>query len=538
MIRYRNLKRYREIAQVLFKYGFGYVVERVGLSQLFRGKREFVAYPRLSGPERVRKMLEELGPTFVKLGQILSVRPDLIPLEYALEFRKLQDKVSPLPFEHLKVEAERELKRPLEEIFEWVDPSPIASASIAQVHKAKLKEKDNLVVLKIQRPNIRRIIETDLDIMYHLATLVKKHLSEELAFDPEEVVDEFAKAIRKELDFDNERRNIRRFARFYGDEPYLLIPNVYDELSTSKLLVMDYIDGVKPESREALLQHGLDPDEVVRRGALLIFRQIFVVGFFHSDPHPGNILVLKDGRLAFLDFGQMGRIHEELAERLYEVLSAFLRKDTDAIIDVLIEIGVMRGVPSSGLKTALRDFIEDYYDLPLGEIRIGELIDEMNEIALRYGLRLPKELVLLSKAITTLEGLGANLSPNFNFLDAVRGELIDVYRRRYSPLRISSFWKHGLREFDRALLKVPHALNSLLKVLESGKIAVKLESEGRDEIAEGLKTLSRSVLLGFLFLGLVYLLPRLSSADLKDIGVLILFSFIGFILGLIVKRGG
>ncbi|MCS7232858.1 MAG: AarF/ABC1/UbiB kinase family protein [Synergistetes bacterium] len=538
MLKYRNLKRYREIAQVLFKYGFGYVVERVGLSRFFRGKREFVAYPRLSGPERIRKMLEELGPTFVKLGQVLSVRPDLIPFEYVLEFRKLQDHVSPLPFEVIKEEIERELKRPIDELFEWIDPVPIASASIAQVHKGKIRDTDKFVVLKVQRPGIERIVESDLDIMYHFASLIKRHFSEELTFDPEEVADEFANAIRKELDFDNEKRNIKRFARFYGDDPYLVVPNVYEELSTSKLLVIDYIDGIKPESREVLIKHGIDPDEVVRRGAHLVFRQIFVVGFFHSDPHPGNILVLKDGRLAFLDFGQMGRVHEDLVSSLCDVLSAFLRKDTAGIIDILIEMGVMKAIPPTGLRTALRDFIEDYYDIPLGEIKLGKLIDEMNEISLKYGLRLPKELVLLSKAIATLEGMGANLSPSFNFLDAVKGEVFELYKRRYSSFRVSSLWKHGLRELDKVFLKFPYALSSLLKVLEGGKITVKLESDGRDEIAEGLKTLSRSVLLGFLFLGFIYLLPRISRSDLKSWAVLFLFSLAGFILGLIVKRGG
>jgi len=538
MLNYRDLKRYREIVQVLFKYGFGYVVERVGLSHLFRGRREFVGYPRLSGPERIRKMLEELGPTFIKLGQILSVRPDLIPLEYALEFRKLQDRVSPLSFDQVKEEIERELKSPIEEVFDWVDPTPIASASIAQVHRASLKGGKSLVVLKVQRPNIRKVIESDLDIMFHFATLVKRHFSEELAFDPEEVIDEFSKAIRKELDFDNERRNIRRFARFYGNEPDLVVPKVYDELSTDRLLVMDYIDGVKPESRIILLEHGLDPDEVVRKGAILVFRQIFVVGFFHSDPHPGNILVLKDGRLAFIDFGQMGRIHEELVGSLYDMLSAFLRKDTDSIINILIEMGALSGVPAPGLKTALRDFIEDYYDIPLGEIKLGRLFDEMSEIALRYGLKLPKELVLLSKAITTLEGMGAELSPQFNFLDAVKGEIIELYKKRYESISLSSLWKQGLRELDRAFLKLPHSLNSLLKLLESGKITLRLEAEGRDEIAQGLKSLSRSVLLGFIFLGLTLLSPRLLSGDLKDLGILLLFSLAGFILGLLVKRGG
>jgi len=536
MIRYRNLKRYREIAQVLFKYGFGYVVERIGLSRIFRGKREFIAYPRLSGPERVRKMLEELGPTFVKLGQVLSVRPDLIPLDYTLELRKLQDAVSPLPFDLVKAEMERELGRPVEELFDYIDPTPIASASIAQVHKGRLKESKTLVAIKVQRPGISRVIESDLDIMYHLAGLIKRHLSDELTFDPEEIVDEFAKAIRKELDFENELRNIRRFARLYSSDPYLVVPRAYEELSSDRLLVMDYIEGVKPESREALIERGLDPDEVIRRGAILIFKQIFIVGFFHADPHPGNILILDDGRIAFLDFGQMGRIHEELVDRLLDLLSAFLRKDTESMIDTLTEIGVMRFAPPNGLKTALKDFIEDYYDIPLGEIKLGRLIDDLNDISLKYGLRLPKELVLLSKALTTLEGLGANISPGFNFLDAVRGEVLELYSRRYSSKRLSSLWKQGLRELDKLALRLPYALSSALKMLESGKIVLKLEPSGRDEIAEGLRALSRSILLGFTFLGLVYILSKVPGANFKDIGILLLFSLAGFLLGLIVKR--
>lgn len=538
MIKYRNLKRYREIVQVLFKYGFGYVVERVGLSRLFKGKREFIAYPRLSGPERVRKILEELGPTFVKLGQILSVRPDLIPLEYAMEFRKLQDNVSPLPFELIRREIESELKRPLEDIFEEIDPTPIASASIAQVHKGRLKNGGNLVVLKVQRPGIRKTIEADLDILYHLAGLIKKHFAEELTYDPEEVVDEFAHAIRRELDFENEKRNIKRFGRFYGDEPYLVVLKAYDEYSTGKLLVMDYVEGIKPESRETLLSYGLDPDEIARRGAVLVFKQVFLVGFFHADPHPGNIRVLKDGRIAFLDFGQMGRISEELADRLCDLLGAFIRKDAGTMIDILIEMGVMESVPPSGFRTELRDFIEDYYEVPLGEIKLGEFIDELTELSLKYNLRLPRELVLLSKALATIEGVGAQLSPGFNFLETAKEYMAELFRRRYSASKFSAIWRHGLRELDRAFLKFPYALNSILRILESGKITVKVESTSRDEVAESLKGLTKGIILASLFLGFAYLLPRLSTLRLKDIAFLAFFSFAGFLAGLIIKRGG
>ncbi len=538
MIKYRNLKRYREIVHVLFKYGFGYVVERTGLSRLFRGEREFIAYPRLSGPERVRKMLEELGPTFVKLGQVLSVRPDLIPLEYAIEFRKLQDNVSPLPFDVIKSEIEKELKRPVEDIFEDIDPNPIASASIAQVHKGRLRNGGNLVVLKVQRPNIRKTIEADLDILYHLAGLIKKHFAEELTYDPEEVVDEFAYAIRKELDFENEKRNIKRFARFYENEPYLVVLRAYDEYSTGKLLVMDYVEGVKPESREALLKQGLDPDDVARKGALLVFKQVFLVGFFHADPHPGNICILKDGRIAFLDFGQVGRISDELASKLGDLLVAFVRKDADAMIDILIEIGVMESIPSSGFRTELRDFIEDYYEIPLGEIKLGEFIDELASLSLKYNLRLPRELVLLSKALATIEGVGAQISPEFNFLDVVKEHMAELFKKRYSRGKFSAMWRHGLRELDRAFLRFPYALSSILRILESGKITVKVESAGRDEIAESLKGLTKGVILASLFLGFAYLLPRLSATGLKDIAILIFFSFAGFLAGLIIKRGG
>ncbi len=538
MIKYRNLKRYREIVHVLFKYGFGYVVERTGLSRLFRGEREFIAYPRLSGPERVRKMLEELGPTFVKLGQVLSVRPDLIPLEYAIEFRKLQDNVSPLPFDVIKSEIEKELKRPVEDIFEDIDPNPIASASIAQVHKGRLRNGGNLVVLKVQRPNIRKTIEADLDILYHLAGLIKKHFAEELTYDPEEVVDEFAYAIRKELDFENEKRNIKRFARFYENEPYLVVLKAYDEYSTGKLLVMDYVEGVKPESREALLKQGLDPDDVARKGALLVFKQVFLVGFFHADPHPGNICILKDGRIAFLDFGQVGRISDELASKLGDLLVAFVRKDADAMIDILIEIGVMESIPSSGFRTELRDFIEDYYEIPLGEIKLGEFIDELASLSLKYNLRLPRELVLLSKALATIEGVGAQISPEFNFLDVVKEHMAELFKKRYSRGKFSAMWRHGLRELDRAFLRFPYALSSILRILESGKITVKVESAGRDEIAESLKGLTKGVILASLFLGFAYLLPRLSATGLKDIAILIFFSFAGFLAGLIIKRGG
>ncbi|HLZ20464.1 MAG TPA: AarF/ABC1/UbiB kinase family protein, partial [Smithellaceae bacterium] len=417
---YRHIQRYRQILSVLFRHGFGDVVDTlkieqyldIGLNIISRKSRDNVE--ALSRADRIRMAIEELGPTFIKVGQILSTRPDLLPMDLVTELGKLQDSVPPFEFASVKNILEEELKVPLSEIFSEFDETPLASASIGQVHRASLVGGDDVVV-KIQRPGIRKTVEVDLEIMLHLATLMEKHFKDMEVHKPTQIVEEFARTLDKEMDYGMEAANLEQFAAQAGDDHCVYVPRVYREASTGKILTMEFIDGIKASQIGELEKEGLDRKEIARRGFDLILKQIFIHGFFHADPHPGNLFILPDNVICFLDFGMMGRIGRISREHFADLLMSIVSRDEEKAVHALLKLTVSDQESNrQSLERDMADLINSYAYRPLKEIDLEKFLQQMLDMMAKHRLTIPADLFLMIKSLSTVEGLGLSLDPEFD----------------------------------------------------------------------------------------------------------------------------
>ena len=431
---YRNIKRYRQILTILLRYGFDDVLGRlkiyyyIQLSKKIIPKFKAQELETITTPERLRLALEELGPTFVKLEQMLSARPDLVPESFINEFQKLQDEVPPFPAEQAGAGIEAQLGKPVGKLFSSFDEIPLAAASIAQVHRAVIENKKQVVV-KIQRPNIRSVIETNLNIIFDLAGLIERCIPESELYNPTAIAREFSKTIRRELDFVREGRNIDRFRRNFQDDDTVYVPNVYWEFTAEHILTMEYLDGIKISELDKLEKAGLDRKIIALNGAQAILKEVFEHGFFHADPHPGNILVLQNNVISLLDYGMMGSLDEELQEAFGNLLTAIVKKDVNKIIRAFTDIGLMENeLDVRGLKLDLTDFLDRYYQVSLYQLDIGKIINELTEIIRKYRIRPPADLTLMAKAMVTEEAVGRTLDPATSFYGKSNG-----YRRRSWP---------------------------------------------------------------------------------------------------------
>ena len=479
---YRHAKRYGEILNVLIKYGFGDLVDalnikqqiEIGIEKMTGKEPERIA--KLSRPERVRMTLEELGPTFVKLGQILSTRPDLIPLAYVQELSKLQDNVPPFPYDDVRAAVKAETGKFPEEIFRSFDQAPIAAASVGQVHKAILEDAEEVVAVKVQRPNIQQTIEVDLEIMLHLAYLMERHVTEMVVLHPTKVVNEFARSMEDELDYTVEASHIEHFARQFLDDETVYVPKVYRDLSTQRMLVMEFIDGTKASDFEHLKQQGYDLKEVASRGADSILKQICVCGFYHADPHPGNIFILPNNVVCFIDFGMMGRISQQQREDFTDFVELLINKDENKIVDALLKLTNFTEDPNrSELQRDLMEFIDRYAYLPLKKLEIAKMLQSVLEILTKQGMSLKPDLYLMVKALSIAEGLGRSLDPEFEIAAHAEPFLRKIKSTRYAPKRIASDLMDSGTELLRLLKEIPRELREVLKNAREGKLKIEIE---------------------------------------------------------------
>jgi len=494
---YRHINRYREIIAILVKYGFGELLAKLELQKhldfgkgfvLGKGAAEIAA---ASHWERVRMALEELGPTFVKFGQIMSTRPDMIPHELIPELEKLQDRVPPFSTEDAKQIIEEELGSPIGSIFKDFTDSPIAAASIAQVHKAVLPDGEEAAV-KVQRPGIDRIIEVDLEIMLHLASLIKKHFREELDWDPVEIVEEFTRVIRKEQDFRIEAAHIERFAENFQSDMTIHVPQVHRDFSSRKVLTMEFIGGIKVSeiTRAKEQEYGIDPKVVAARGADLVLKQIFEHGFFHADPHPGNINVLKDNVICFLDYGMMGTLSARHREDLADILLGIVNKDESKITKTILKISEYRQiVDNEKLESDIAELIELYAYRPLKELEIGRLLHRIARVVEEHRLEGPREFYLLAKALVTIESVGRELDPEFNAVKHAEPFAEKLIVERMSPRKlIEDFYLTALEA--RLLLRdLPSEARDIITLVKHGEAKIKFEHKGLDPM---LKTLDQT----------------------------------------------
>ena len=481
---YRHIQRYRQILTVLIKYGFGDLVNilkiehylEIGFQVVSRKRREKM--DKLSRAERVRMALEELGPTFIKMGQILSTRPDLLPVEFIRELPKLQDNVPPFLFTDVKKIIEKELKKPIEEIFSHFDEHPLAAASIGQVHHARTLDGEDVAV-KVQRPNIYKTIEVDLEIMLHLATLMERHLEGWEVHRPTKIVEEFARTLEKELDYSLEASYMERFAMQFVSEQTVYVPKVYRESSTSKVLTMEYIGGVKGSDIKLLEKDGLDRREIARRGFDLIMKQIVVHGFFHADPHPGNIFILPGNVICYLDFGMMGRIERQSREDFANLVMGIVRRDEAKTMDALLRLTVFDEQPDRRLLGRdVAEFIDQHFYRSLKELELGKLLNQLLEMVARHRLRVPPDLFLMIKALSTVEGLGSILDPDFDAIKQAAPFVRRVQMNRLNPRRIAGDIMDSGAEVIHLLKEVPGELREILSQAKQGKVKIEFEHRG------------------------------------------------------------
>ncbi len=506
----RSIRRYRTVLGILIKYGFGQFVEQLNITSYLELGRRIVTLgtapreiERLGQPQRLRLALEELGPTFIKLGQLLSTRPDLIPAEYIFELQKLQDRVPSVPFERIRTEVERELGYPIEELFSEFDPVPIAAASIAQVHHARLKTGER-VVLKVRRPGVDQVIETDLDILMGLAYLVENHIPGGNLLDPMGLVREFRRSIRRELDFTREARTIERFAANFSGDEGVYVPRFFAEYSSETLLCIEYIDGIKVSELERLREEGYDLKLIAERGAGQFLRQVLEFGLFHGDPHPGNIFILPDNRICLIDYGMVGRISDEVKQQLVELLLAILQRDVDRIVSQLLYSGeLIEDTDLKGLKRDLGEFIEDYYDLSLQEIRIGALLTEFIDILNHYRIRFPADLMLLARALVAMEGLGRQLDPEFNMLGYLKPWLEKVVRDRLSPTQLGKDAGRAAVSYISLLRSLPNDLKEFINKVNRNKFKIDLEHRGLERLIQDLDKSSNRISFSLLIAALI-----------------------------------
>jgi ubiquinone biosynthesis protein len=537
---YRNVNRWGEILTILSKYGLAGWIARfdIALVNRFLKNRDGEALAHLSRETRIRLAIEELGPTFIKLGQILSTRPDQVGMPLAMELQKLQTGV---PCDRPDVVCElitAELGRPLQELFADFDPTPLASASIGQAHRARLSDGDDVVV-KVQHAGIRRRMEVDLDIMAGLAQLAEK-LPELQPYRPQATVAEFRRVVRRELDFGREARNLEQFARNFARSPQIRIPRLYPELSTGRVLTMEWLDGAKISDPAVRQIPDIDLCQVARQGADMYLEMIFHHGFYHGDPHPGNLMVLPGGAIGLVDFGMVARLDESLREDIEDVLLAIVSQDAQQLTSLVMRLGaVPAGLDESALCVDLSEFVMHYANQPVDTFDLGGALTEMIEIVQRYHIVLPSSMAMLIKVLIMLEGTARLLEPNFSLMELVEPYQKRMMLRRFSPARQMRKLRRIYSEMEQLAEILPRRLRDILQQVESGKFDVHLDHRG---LEPSVNRLVLGMLTSALFLGSSLLISRDVWA-IRDVSVpgtlgVLLSAFLGWRLLRAISKSG
>jgi ubiquinone biosynthesis protein len=474
----RDINRFREILTVLFEEGFDFLIGKVRLkhkvpiTKLVKARIE--KKKQFSIEKRLRLTLERLGPTFIKFGQVLSVRPDLIPKSYTKELENLQDKVPQFSYTIAKEHIKKEFGKDIDEIFSTFEKKPIASASISQVHKATLKN-GKIVAVKIQRPDVRKIMETDIEIMFYVAKLLEKKIPKIKKFNPVQIIEEFSKWTEKELDFKKEAVNAKRFASNFSGDKTVKIPEVYDNFTTDKILTMEFIDGIGLHNLKQIKKEKINLKPILEQGFNAILTQVFVHGFFHADPHPGNIIITKDKKIAFVDFGIVGHFDEKLKAQSIDLFYGVIENDAEKIVDTLVELSNTEIEDKDELKYEISDLLQPLQDSDISSVKISRVLEEILEIALNYGLKMPISFILFGKTIITLEGIAIEYDTTFNLVESSKPFLEKIIAKRYNPVYAFNSLMKNMLKFKKFTEELPEQTTKALKKIETGTIKVDIE---------------------------------------------------------------
>jgi ubiquinone biosynthesis protein len=505
---FRNLGRTREIVTVLLNHGFGDVVERLRLLHYLRWWRRVVLRrkevpPALTVYQRIRMALEELGPAFVKFGQVMSTRPDLVPAPLIAELERLQEHVAPFSGDEARKLLEEEMGAPVNQLFARFEPRPMAAGSLGQVHRAWDFDGTPLAV-KIRRPNAVRDIERDLSLMAELALMIERHLPEAEVFDPSGLVAQFARTIRRELNFNREARTMDEFRRMFRNDATLLIPSVKWDRTTEAVVTMEFMEGLKINDREALCDAGIDPVAIAANGARIFMRMSFEYGLFHGDPHPGNMRVLRSGVIGLIDFGMVGRLEDEKREQLVDLFVAVTRGDVRGCVDQVLVVGKpFRPIDRPLLQSDVRDFIDGFYGLPLENINVGRMLSEFVAILSNHSIRYPSDLMLLIRAIITLEGVGRELDPEFNLAVHLAPLVEDLVRERYNPQRMASRVVGDARMLLGVLHDLPIHVGKTLAKLSRDDLRIHLEHRHLEHLITEVDRSSNRIVIGMVMSALI-----------------------------------
>lgn len=506
---YRHLNRYHQILRVLFKYGFADLVELLhidqylesGLQMINRKPREQLE--RHNRAERLRMALEELGPTFIKLGQLLSTRPDFIPTEFLTELTKLQDKVPPFPYAEVEAIFFAETGKKPGELFYRFEEEPIAAASIGQVHRATLFDGRDAVV-KVQRPDIEEIIGVDLEILAHLASLAEMYFEEVQGHRPSAIVEEFARTLESEIDYTVEVANIQRFASQFAGNPDVHIPEVYRELCSERILTMENVKGIKASNIEHLRQKGYDLRLLAARGCNLMMEQIFVHGFFHADPHPGNIFILPDNVVCFIDFGMMGRLtlqnRDDFTDLLLHITTRQERKLVESVLKLTNHYGE---VDRDALSRDLSEMLDRYLYLPLKELEAGKILHHLLELVSRHRIYFKPNLYLMMKAISTVEGVGQMLDPDLELIRLAEPFLRKIKGDRLRLARIADETGLTTGDYLELIRALPDELRAILRQMRQGRLKLEFEHLGLERLRAALDQTSNRIAYAIVLAALI-----------------------------------
>jgi ubiquinone biosynthesis protein len=499
----KNLARLREITAIVVRHGFGGVLGRTRIFEAlgFRPPEvEGVVEVRLTAAQRFRLMLVELGPTFVKLGQVLSSRPDLLPPDFVQELSLLQDQVPALPMEHVQKSIEEGLGRKMSELFASVESEPLASASIAQVHGARTIEGDDVVV-KVQRPGITDRIHADLDLLYYFAQFMERVVAETGISTPTGIVEEFEHSLKSELDFLHEASNVRQFGHANRERAYVVIPKVYDELSCRTVLTLERLRGRKISQCEAQSE---DTRQVVRNLIESTFSQLFVDGFFHGDPHPGNIFVLEGNRIGFVDFGLVGRMSHSMQETVIILCLAVALKDPDTVARLIYKSGIPGArINLTAMRADIAEIIDRYIDLELKEVQSNVLVRDLLQLAIKYGIKVPKDYAVLIKTSITIEGVVRKLYPELDILGMATPYAKRLLYDRASPKSASGAALRTLLQVQTLAGELPMQLSQILLDMEGGRFSVEMKSDALSSLVGAVRWLGIVVFLGLISAALI-----------------------------------
>lgn len=532
----RDIGRMQDIASVLIRYGFGDVVQRIGMAgALERAGRvlhwkEGEQLAQLKPPARVRRVLEELGPTFVKLGQVMATRVDLFGPEWLTEFGKLQDHAPAVAWEDISEQLTADLGAPPEEVFADVEHEPLAAASLAQVHRAWLED-GTAVILKVRRPGIRPIIEADLRLLRRLAEVIESETSELSHYRPRLLVRHFAKSLRRELDFAAECRNAERIGAELEDDSGIVVPDVYWRFSGERLNVQSCLEGIPGRDFEGVKQADLDPHLIATRGTRAILLMILEHGFFHADPHPGNVVYLSDSWIGLLDFGMVGRLSEQRRHEVAELLHGLVARDAESASRILVDWSEEGDIDEQRLREDVVEFIDNYHGVPLEQLNIASMITEITSVLRNHQVVLPPDLVLMFKAFITLEGMGRSLDPHFDMAGEAAPVLEEVLRRHYSPTNVARRIQKSVAQTMRLLGSLPDDFSQLLRSARRGRIDIHVDIKELHEVSVRVDRAASRLTLGIVTAALIIgsaIVLNVQGGEDQAFG-LPLFGLLGFI---------